>query len=298
MTTKSPLDATVKDACRALEAEGVAGPQAVFLMATGVGLLPQRLTEHREVSLGEVSGAGIPPPWRGASLHAGRLGPLAVWLIEDAATDPRAAEPAECWAPGFLCWLAAAAGAEVCVHVSAGGALPTPPPSPPGTEDRPALPVGSFAFVGDHLNLSGTSPLVGIGESTLGPLFPDLTRLHHEGLRHAALSKARELGLEASEAVVACTSGPAIETPAERRMLARAGADVSVQGLAAPLISAAHAGLRCLAIVAVVDAGEGPTRLRELLEAADQLAPSLEDLLIALAPEIEATAARLAKEGT
>ena len=297
MTTTSPLDATVKDARRALESEGVPDPQAVFLMATGVGLLPQRLTEHREVSLGEVAvgdAAEIPPPWRGATLHAGRLGPLAVWLIEDASTDPRNVQPAQHWVRGLPCWLAAAAGAEICVHVSAGGALPIPP----STEGRPEPTVGSFALVEDHLNLSGTSPLIGVGESGLGPLFPDLTRLHHQGLRIAALSKARELGLEASEVVVACTAGPAIETPAERRMLARAGADVAVQGLAAPLISAAHAGLRCLAIVAVVDAGEGPTRLRELLDAAAKTAPSLEDLLIALAPEIEAVAAGLAEKGS
>ncbi len=278
-----PLDEAVLSARGELARLEVHAPACLFLMATGVGLLPDRLEHDRTIALADV--AGVPPPWRRSSLLQGRLGPLDAWFLEDISTDPGA--PGEHpWAAGFPVWLAAACGAQLMVHTSAGAAL----------DAEGGLRLGSFALIRDHLNLSGATPLLGLGESALGPLFPDQTRLHHEGMRAAALERARDLGLPAAEAVVACTAGPALETPAERRLYARAGADVCVQGLAAPLLAAAHAGLYVLAITAITDAGDGPARLRELVVTAGAAEPALEDLLVALADDLQPLAKRLAEE--
>jgi len=276
------LDAAVRGALAGLEAAGVPAPRALFLLGTGAGLLPLGLKESRRIGLGEI--AGVPEAWREVQLHAGNLGGLACWMIEDAPGPPdRGALPAADeppWVRGFPCWLAAAAGAAVLVHTSAGATL---------VDD---IPPGALAIVSDHVNLSGRTPLLGLAGSSLGPLFPDLTRLHHAGLRARAIATASRIGLAAHEAVAACSPGPALETPAERRFFARAGAQVVVQGLEGPLLAAAHAGLAVLAVVCVTDRGESEADLGQIVASAEKIAPGLEDLLARLAPEI----ARVADE--
>lgn len=278
-TPGEPLDVAVRAALRSA-ARQLDAPRTLFLLGTGEGLLADRLVRPRGARFGELDGA--PAGWRAARLSSGELAGHPVWLCEDRLGEPSdAARPAPPWQRAFPVWLAAAAGAVLLVHTSAGAAL---------SEDGP-LDVGAIAVLSDHLNLSGSTPLAGLGESTLGPLFPDLSRLHHAGLRRAALRRARALGLKAAEAVAACTAGPSTETPAERRFLARTGAGVSVQGLAAPLLAAAHAGLSVLALVVVAERGPGPARLREIVAAAGAAEAALEDLCAALAPDLAAAAA-------
>ncbi len=282
--SRSPLDEAVGAICRRLAERSVPPPQALFLMATGASLFAERLSHGVEVELGSLGGFGA--PWDEEVLHAGRLGGLDAWLLSDVSGEP-VVDARAAWTRGLPLWVAAAQGACVCVHTSAGSALA------PEDRERPHVPLGGFAVVRDHLNLSGETPLRGLGDSDLGPLFPDLSLLHHLGLRRAALEHAEKLGLPAAEAIAACTPGPALETPAERRMLARAGADVAVQSLAVPLLAAAHAGLAVLAIVAVVDADGAPTDVARLVELAAQAEPSLEDLLLELTEDLERAVAVL-----
>lgn len=142
---------------------------------------------------------------------------------------------------------------------------------------------GGLLFASDHLNVSGRSPLEALGESRLGPLFPDQSRLHDPALRRAALALAQGRGLFPSVGVVACTPAPHLDTPAESRAWALLGAQAAVQGLATPLIAAAHAGLSALALVALVDAAGETLAVRRLLERAEKTAPLLEEGLIAAA---------------
>jgi len=285
--TASPgLDETVFPLRERLRVAGVPDPRLVFLMATGVGFLPSHLDDPIDVALGEL--APDCEPWSAQVLHAGQLpgpggGPgIGAWILEDVSGEPLEREPEAPWMRVLPVWLAAAAGAHLCVHTSAGSAL--------------APRARGLVLVRDHLNLSGATPLLGLGPSKLGPLFPDLSRLHHEGLRRAALERCGRLGIAVAEGVAACTLGPALETPSERRMLATLGADVAVPGLALPLLAAAHAGLETLAIVAVTDAEGERVAVSRVLEAAAALQPALEDLLLALLPELGATAAGLAQE--
>ncbi len=283
--TASQLDAAVDAVLEELGRRGTRAPQVLLLLGTGTGTLATRLEEPERVPLGKV--AGVPAPWREATLHTGRLGEADAWLIEDA---PGAADQGNLdqagdapWMRAFPVWLAAAAGASACVHTSAGVAL--------ARGGQAASPPGTLALVRDHLNLSGRTPLLALGDSQLGPLFPDTSRLHHEGLRSAALAHARRLGVPAAEAIAACVAGPSFETPAERAFWARAGADVAVQDLQNPLLAAAHASLALLACVCVTDAGEAGVDVRSIVQHAEKLAPALEDLILCLAPDLLAVAA-------
>ena len=285
----SPLDQAVRHSREELEFTGVTWPEALYLLGTGVGVLPERLHGRGTLPLGSMR--GVPGQWRSGSLYHGQLDPqhasLGTWILEDAGSrePPPAERP---WSAAFPCWLAALMRAGVLVHVAAGSALPQAEGEPP--------PVGSLVLLSDHLNLSGHTPLSGLGESQLGPLFPDLSQLHNAELRAAALEVAQARGLAVREAIAACTLGPALDTPAERRFQALAGAQVSVQGLAWPLLAAAHAGLAVLSIVVVTDDGEGPTDVRAILRASEAAAPALDELLFALVPEVARVARRLARE--
>lgn len=292
-TSEHGLDAAVRAARAALAARGLTAPDALILLGAGRGTLAQRLDGRSTFELDDVE--GVPAAWRASRLSAGLLGPARVWILEDALLA-RGREEGPTWIHGFPCWLAAAHGAAVLLHTSAGALLPS---SPPGASDRHPAVLGSLCLLSDHLNLSGSTPLLGLAGSALGPQFPDLTRLHHRGLRAAALRLARHSGAGLFEGVAACTRGPSLETPAERRYLAAVGARVAVQNLADPLLAAAHAGLAALACVCVADdgsGGDGPVDTVRVLAAAERAQPALEDLLVGLAAEIAAAARELRAE--
>jgi purine-nucleoside phosphorylase len=274
---RSSFDEAVFDAAGELRERGVIAPHALMHLGTGLGVLPGRLEDGRRIPLDRAE--GVPAAWSGALLHYGHFNGLPVWMLEDAPGDPDPGDPP--WAEAFPIWLAAAAGASTLVHSSAGSAL---------DRGKDSVELGSIALLADHLNLSGTTPLVGLGETRLGPMFPDQTQLHDERLRSVALRLCKRLGLAGTEVVGACTPGPALETPAERRWFARAGAHVSVQRLAPTLLAAAHAGLGTLAIVLVVSEGDEAIDIARVSAVASELAPALDDLLWELSGTVQADA--------
>lgn len=279
----SALDAAVFQAQAALEAKGVGAPTALFLSATGLGLLPARLAGGRRIPLANVP--GVPECWQQGMLHWGDFNGLMVWMLEDEPADLEATAPA--WAEAFPVWLAAAAGASALVHTSAGHGL--------AGQSKAVL--GSLALLSDHVNLSGTSVLVALGESRLGPIFPDQTQVHDVHLRRAAKAVALRMGLLAEECVAACTLGPSIDTPAERRWFSSCGAGVAVQRLAAPILAAAHAGLGSLCVVVVTDEGDGPLDIARVAATAGRIAPALDDFLWTLAADVQREAhGRLERE--
>ena len=90
----------------------------------------------------------------------------------------------------------------------------------------PSFEPGRLVAISDHLNLQGTSPLVGPNDDSLGPRFPDMTDAYDPAYRAAAREAAARLGFELREGVYAAWLGPAFETPAEIRMLRALGADL------------------------------------------------------------------------
>jgi purine-nucleoside phosphorylase len=283
------LDAAVFPAADALRSRGLAQPRVLFFMGTGVGTIPGLLESVDHVPLSSIT--GVPPAWRSAVIIAGRIGNDDVWLLDDSPGDLESGEGGQATAPewerAFPVWLAAAMGATLCVHTSAGVTLK------PGANEHP---IGNLALVSDHMNLSGRTPLRGLGVTRLGPLFPDVTSLHHEGLRAKATEVAKRSGFLARPAIAACTVGPTSHTPAELAWLAKTGADIVVQGVADPYLACAHTGLSVLAIVALTDAGDRPLKLEELVTRAEACAPVLEDLVTALLPDLCTVARELEEE--
>ncbi len=121
----------------------------------------------------------------------------------------------------------------------------------------PALPPGRLVAVSDHLNLQGTSPLVGPNDDALGPRFPDLSDAYDPEYRRLAHEAAARLGLELGDGVYAAWLGPAFETPAEIRMMRALGADLVGMSTVPEVLAARHMGIRCLALSCVTNAAAG-----------------------------------------
>jgi purine-nucleoside phosphorylase len=149
---------------------------------------------------------------------------------------------------------------------------------------------GQLVLVSDHLNLQGTSPLVGPNDESLGPRFPDLSDAYDPGLRAAAREAGSRLGLELLERVYAAWLGPAFETPAEIRMLRTLGAGLVGMSTVPEVLAARHQGIRCLAISCVTNMAAGvspePIDHERVLEIGARAQTTLTALLRELAPAL------------
>lgn len=84
---------------------------------------------------------------------------------------------------------------------------------------KDSMAVGELMLITDHLNLQGTTPLLG------GPHFHDMSEVYSAAWRARFLTAASQLQMPLHEGVYAALLGPQYETPAEIRMLRTIGAD-------------------------------------------------------------------------
>ncbi|MEP6698209.1 MAG: purine-nucleoside phosphorylase [Verrucomicrobiota bacterium] len=104
---------------------------------------------------------------------------------------------------------------------------------------------GSWMIISDHLNLTGTSPLIGRAD------FIDMTDSYSSKWRAKFRSAAKSEGLTLHEGIYAGLLGPQYETPAEVRMLRSLGADAIgmstvIEAIQARALGLEVAGFSCL----------------------------------------------------
>lgn len=109
-----------------------------------------------------------------------------------------------------------------------------------GTANRAFAP-GSWMMVSDHLNLTGTTPLLG------SPAFIDMTNTYSRRWRAEFTRAAQDAGVTLHEGVYAGLLGPQYETPAEVRMLRQLGADAIGMSAVLEAIQARALGLEVAA---------------------------------------------------
>lgn len=136
----------------------------------------------------------------------------------------------------------------------------------------PALAPGTPVLIADHINLTGTTPLV-------GPEFVDMTDAYSARLRGIAKNVDPTL----TEGVYVQFAGPQYETPAEVAMAARLGGDLVGMSTALDTIAARHVGLEVLGVSLVTNAGAGiteaPLSHEDVLAAGETAAPRVSKLL-------------------
>ena len=112
----------------------------------------------------------------------------------------------------------------------------------------PNVEPGSLMLISDHINFSGTNPLMGANLDEFGPRFPDVSDLYTRELRAAVKEKAAAAGIPLEEGVYMMFIGPNYETPAEVRMARIFGADAVGMSTAPEALVAGHCGMRIVGI--------------------------------------------------
>jgi purine-nucleoside phosphorylase len=145
-----------------------------------------------------------------------------------------------------------------------------------GTANESFAP-GSWMMISDHLNLTGTTPLLGRAE------FIDLTEAYSKKWRIEFARLAKSQGFVLNEGVYAGLLGPQYETPAEVRMLRGLGADAIGMSTVLEVIQARALGLEVAAFSCLTNwaAGMGTENLShgEVLETGKTAAAGFARLL-------------------
>ena len=115
-------------------------------------------------------------------------------------------------------------------------------------------PPPALVAITDHINFSGTNPLIGHAGSDR---FVPLTKAYDEALRTTLHEAARGANVELNEGVYMWFSGPSFETPAEIRAARILGADLVGMSTVPEVILARRAGLRCAALSVVTNYAAG-----------------------------------------
>lgn len=124
-----------------------------------------------------------------------------------------------------------------------------------GSLDEGAGP-GSIMQIEDHINFSGTNPL--IGELTDGR-FVGLTTAYDVNLRNQFAKTAERLGISLHKGVYMWFSGPTFETPAEIRMARVFGANAVGMSTVPEVILARFLGMDVAAFSVITNYAAGMT---------------------------------------
>lgn len=136
---------------------------------------------------------------------------------------------------------------------------------------------GSWMMISDHLNLTGTTPLLGSAQ------FLDLTETYSKKWRVEFSRAAKAENITLREGVYAGLLGPQYETPAEVRMLRQLGADAVgmstvLEAIQARALGLEVAGFSCLTNWAA-GIGDAPLNHEEVLETGKNAAAEFARLL-------------------
>jgi purine-nucleoside phosphorylase len=182
-----------------------ARPETAIILGSGLGSVAEAFGIEAEVSYADVPGlsASTVPG------HAGRF-----VLGRHQGKPILLAQGRRHLYEGLTAWEVTASirfmhelGVKRVIFTNAAGAI------------RDSFHVGGLMLITDHLNLQGTTPLLG------GPHFHDMSEVYSLTLREKLLAAATALGLTLHQGVYAALLGPQYETPAEIRMLRTLGAD-------------------------------------------------------------------------
>ncbi len=139
----------------------------------------------------------------------------------------------------------ALAGAEVFLLTNAAGGL------------QPGMKPLDLLLIRDHINMTGTNPLMGPNADELGPRFPDMTHIYDKTLGDIFIETAKKQGMPMREGVYMGIHGPSYETPAEIRMYRMMGADVVGMSTVPEAIAIRHMGKRVIGISCITNLAAG-----------------------------------------
>ena len=162
-------------------------------------------------------------------------------------------------------------GAEVLFLTHAAGGM------------NPDFVAGDLMMITDHISSFIPSPLIGENVDELGPRFPDMSEIYNKELRSIIRKKASELEISLKEGVCVQLTGPAYESPAEKKMYRAMGGDSVGMSVVCEAIAGNHMGMKICGISFISNLAAGmsdePLNHKEVQEAADKIAPLFQKLV-------------------
>ncbi|MBC2696047.1 MAG: purine-nucleoside phosphorylase [Desulfobacteraceae bacterium] len=148
---------------------------------------------------------------------------------------------------------------------------------------NPDFKVGDIMIIKDHINLTGSNPLIGPNEDIWGIRFPDMSKAYDEKLVLLAENTGAKAGIRMQKGVYAGLKGPSLETPAEVRFLKTIGAEAVGFSTVQEVISAVHGGMRVLCLSTITNINDpdkpAPATIEEIISVAEKAAPELETII-------------------
>ena len=152
---------------------------------------------------------------------------------------------------------------------------------------------GDLMIVTDHLNLMGTSPLIGPNDDTLGVRFPDMTEAYDKILREKLAEAGTRAGIKLREGIYAALTGPSYETPAEVRMVRGLGAQAVGMSTVPEVIALRHMGVKVAALSCITNLAAGITKATLSHAEVEEVARDRREVLLTIISEWIGEVARM-----
>jgi purine-nucleoside phosphorylase len=148
---------------------------------------------------------------------------------------------------------------------------------------NPKFKPGDIMIIKDHINLTGSNPLIGQNEESWGIRFPDMSEAYDKNLAAIAEKAGSDAGIALQKGVYAGLKGPSLETPAEVRFLKTIGTDAVGFSTVAEVIAAVHAKMKVLGLSTITNINNPdspiPATVDEIIKVAKEAVPDLEKII-------------------
>ncbi len=145
---------------------------------------------------------------------------------------------------------------------------------------------GDLMIINDHINLSGTNPLIGKNLDEFGVRFPDMSNPYNRNLIEKVKNVAKEINVDVKEGVYTVMTGPSYETPAEIKMIRTLGGDAVGMSTVPEVIVANHSGLKVIGISCLTNMAAGilkqPLNHEEVIETSNMAKTKFINLMSSL----------------
>lgn len=142
---------------------------------------------------------------------------------------------------------------------------------------------GDLMIIKDHINFSGTNPLIGRNLDDFGPRFPDMSQPYDKELIDLAFNVAGKKDIKVVSGVYFMMTGPNYETPAEIRMVRTLGGDAVGMSTVPEVIVAKHCGMKVLGISCITNMACGildkPLNHEEVIETSNMVKDKFKTLI-------------------
>lgn len=264
------LEADVRDV-DAVRAVADLVPEVSIVLGSGLGRLAHGVEAVATLDYSELP--GFPGPGAAVAGHGGRLviGHLAEQPVAVFSGRVHRYQGLSAFDVTWPVRLSFGLGARTLIITNAAGGVDS------------ALSAGDVTLIADHINLTGSNPLVGWPGPPGGTPFVPMGNAYDPELRALAHRVAGDQGLDLRDVVYAGLLGPAYETPAEVEYLRRVGAQTVGMSTVPEVIVARALGMRVLGLSLVTNvAGGAQLSHDEVLQAGQSAAQSLTELVVGI----------------